>query len=644
MRSVLLLALALLSGCSITDRFLSSAEKFNQAFPPASEVRVLIEDAREALKSEPGALDALDERVRSQIQLRSLTCIQGLSIGRLDSVEKIRELPVKKECLEEQDELLAAAVATFRLGQLLALPPLRPLASLDGAPAVPKMGGGEAYSFHAAAEANVMLVRGTRSGEFSAVEIPSGKLLATMPTLQVGAHPPILSANGRLAALSLGAQGVVFLDLEHGKKLWETKKLSQFFAWLPDVGAVLVRDVRSGSPVLLDLETGRQDTYAAGPKAMSWVTPTAEKGTVWLGSAREVFRVEHVRTPNGLQATVTKDFRLSQTQGVTSHPPTMMNHGKTLFFVSNRDFGSLNLETGEETVWNVTDFLAPRYAKLSETTLLVDSYLATGGAGMKTWLMDLEARTLAAVDPVTSSAARSGLLMELTGRTGWIRRGSDSTYLGNIVLADAPQSLDELSGAFNLERQLAKMEMLERQEVEMAERERLTGRPEGGRYRPVGSSPRGFANGSSAAVAAPPSAPQAGLPRDAQVEAVGVYQGRGSSGGVASDGRKMGTVSVRVRRGSAPVILVLASYEPVQWTLTVDPGAQLAGILLSGYYPSRVTGNASARVLQMGRTYAYQRGTREYEALDREVRTWTGGQGIKVFQGRYEGGEYTVGG
>lgn len=601
-----------------------------------------MEDAREAFKNEPEVLIVLEERIRSQIQLRSLICTQGLTIGHLDSVEEIKALPVKQECLLEQDEVLAAAVGAFRLGHLLMQPPLRPLASLHQTSAIPNIGGVDAYSFEAASQANVLLVRGSRNGTFASVEIPSGRTLATIPKVEAASyHQTSVSPNGRLAAVDMRSAGVMFLDMERGSKLWETKRFNGFFAWMPDVRAVLVRDANSGSPMLLDLETGRMEKYASAPKNLSWVTPANEKAALWLGSERAIFRVEHVRTKGGVQATVTKEFRLSKTSGITSRPPTLVNQGNTLFFISNRDFGSLDLDTGQESVWNVADFLANRYAKLSETTLLVESYSSSGGVEMKTWVLDLVGQTLAPVDTSAVAAARHGLLMAMTGRTGWIRRGHESTHLGDTVSAGAPQPLAELHSAFNLERQMAKIETMERQEREMSERAQLVSQDQ--KFRPS-AAPTAPIYVTPEPAPSPSSIPQAGLPQNAHVEAVGVYQGTGTAGGVSSDGRKMGVVDVRVRRGSAPTILVLSSYEPVQWKIAMDPGARLAGVLLSGYHPSRVTGADAVRVLQMGRTHAYQRGSSEYNALDRQVRSWTGGQGIQIFQGRYEGGSYTVGG
>ncbi|WP_255991564.1 hypothetical protein [Chitinolyticbacter albus] len=645
----LILIASLLSGCSITERFLSSEEKIHRAFPPSAEVRVALEDVRETFMNESDTLKALEARVASQIRLRSLTCTQGLSIGRLDSVETIKALPVKQECLAEQDEILAGTVGTFRLGHMLTLPPLRPLASLGSASAISMAGGLNATSFEAASQANVLLVFGSRLGEFASVEIPSGKPLAKMSNLQGAAlqHASI-SPNGRLAAFNIDNSGVVFLDMERGKKLWETRSFTQFYGWLPDVGAALVQDEKSNSPALLDFETGRMEAYTSAPRNLRWIVPTAEKGTAWLGSAREAFQVQHLRAKDGVQATATKNFRLSRTEISSGHPPTLMNQGKTLFFVSNRDFASLNLETGQETAWDVAGFLANRYAKLSETTLLVDSYATNNGVDLKAWVLDLTSRTLAPVDASAPAAASKGQLMGLPGRTGWIRRGYQTTYLGNAAPAGAPQSLSELASAFTLEQELVKLERMEQQtqwaKLDAQVKEDILAaqaRAQSLMQRSRVGSEIGAPEAPAARIAA---RPQAGLPPNAQVEAVGVYQGTNISGETASNGRKLGSVDVRVRRSSSPIILVLSSYEPVQWNLSVDAGTQLAGVLLSGYYPSRVTGAGSARVLQIGRRYAYERGSAEYNTLDREVQLWTGGQSIRVFQGRYEGGAYTVGG
>lgn len=130
--------------------------------------------------------------------------------------------------------------------------------------------------------------------------------------------------------------------------------------------------------------------------------------------------------------------------------------------------------------------------------------------------------------------------------------------------------------------------------------------------------------------------------RDAQIEGVGVYEGAGAKHG-GGQHRAAGVVAVKVRRTLRPVALVLSSYEPVRWAIVTEPGAKLAAVLVSGYYESTVTGNGSARVYQIGRTYAYEQQGQGYAQLQRSVQQWTG-KPIGIFQSRYAGSSFSVGG
>jgi len=139
-----------------------------------------------------------------------------------------------------------------------------------------------------------------------------------------------------------------------------------------------------------------------------------------------------------------------------------------------------------------------------------------------------------------------------------------------------------------------------------------------------------------------PSAPQLDLPRNVKVEAIGVYKGEREQDRITAYKRMMGSVEVRIRRSENPIVLVLSSYEPVHWILKADPGVELSAILVTGYYPSEVVGAGAVRVMTMGNTYAYKLDSTEFGALNREVRKWTG-KDIGIFQGRYEGGPFSVG-
>lgn len=72
----------------------------------------------------------------------------------------------------------------------------------------------------------------------------------------------------------------------------------------------------------------------------------------------------------------------------------------------------------------------------------------------------------------------------------------------------------------------------------------------------------------------------------AELHAIGVYQGPRDT---AEGGERVARpVRVRVRRTAHPVLLVLMSYDSVQWELEVDGDASLGGVMLSSHAPSTV--------------------------------------------------------
>lgn len=49
-------------------------------------------------------------------------------------------------------------------------------------------------------------------------------------------------------------------------------------------------------------------------------------------------------------------------------------------------------------------------------------------------------------------------------------------------------------------------------------------------------------------------------------------------------------IEVLVRKRPLPVLVVLSSYEPVEWHFRIDPGAKVSAVLAIGYHAQRVTG------------------------------------------------------
>jgi hypothetical protein len=128
------------------------------------------------------------------------------------------------------------------------------------------------------------------------------------------------------------------------------------------------------------------------------------------------------------------------------------------------------------------------------------------------------------------------------------------------------------------------------------------------------------------------------IARSAQVVAVSVYEAVAlpSPGSVAP-------VRVLVRPTLRPVVLVLSSHQTVQWQVDLEPGADLAAVLLSGYGESTVGGAGNAQVSSIGGFYAFKRGSPEFRHLEDEVLRCTG-RNIESFQSVYAGDSFEVGG
>ena len=130
------------------------------------------------------------------------------------------------------------------------------------------------------------------------------------------------------------------------------------------------------------------------------------------------------------------------------------------------------------------------------------------------------------------------------------------------------------------------------------------------------------------------------LARGAQVEAVSVFEAVAMRAPCVTP--MPGPVRVLVRGARRPVVLVLSSHQAVAWELEVDPGAQLAAVLISGYGASTVAGAGDTRVSSIGGFYAFKRGSAEFKHLETEVLRCTG-RHIEVFQSVYAGNSFEVG-
>lgn len=134
-----------------------------------------------------------------------------------------------------------------------------------------------------------------------------------------------------------------------------------------------------------------------------------------------------------------------------------------------------------------------------------------------------------------------------------------------------------------------------------------------------------------------------------EVQVVGVYEGAlldGTTRGFRE--HPEGTVNVTVTgRAGSPAILVLTSYEPVNWNIIKNAGAEIARVVTVGYHAQRVSGLSSSIPVEHHSYatdgvvhYAYSNTSPEFSKLD----AWIESKGGKVttFTGSYTGKDFTV--
>jgi len=662
------------------DIQLSVADKINKAFPPRAEVRIQLETIESLIPSDDPSLKLFKSTYQSKLTLRALTCTQGHSISRFDSIKSIKELAIDRDCLKGQDDQLQELIGLKLVGFRLVQPPLRPLVKLGSPTVMHGADGVEIYTGKSASKAGVAVLRGTRS-EFISVEIPSGKKITSLPTMPEASQTNYsISPNGRVFAIPVNNKDLRFVDNETGQELLLAKDLNQIYAWLPEVQAALVRDNKSGNEnggvSLIDFKIGTIKPYSVPLKNQSWALHLSESPSrLLIGSYKDFSLIENTRSSEGVDSTVVKDYKIKSPSGnVSSLTPTLMLDGEAIVFVTGRDFMLFNLETRAEKIWESGEIIGNNYAKLSEDSVLVDAYGISGTGGTKPFVFNIKNSTLS---PVETAEGNQGIIYELNGRTGFMRRGYQKVWIGDELQAGKSESLDAMIAGRKLEKQLQALEQEERiakareDAIKAAEdisrmqrqmnangrtninptqlRESLLRQAEQSRY-------------TSAAAEAPaaepaPMAPSANvysasanearrqailnttnrmvgnIPSNARVEAVGVYE---------TKDRSPAGVSVIVKKSDRPIVLMLSAYEPVRWNLIKESGANLAAVIATGYNLPQVTGAGATKTVIKHGNYAYQQGGSGYAALNNDAMMWTG-KPISKFQGAYGGTVFVVG-
>ncbi|MFD1123611.1 hypothetical protein ACFQ2T_13935 [Methylophilus flavus] len=678
------------------DVQLSVVEKINAAFPPRPEVRIQLETLESLIASDDVFLESFKTTYDSRLTLRALTCTQGHSISRFDAIDNIKQLAVDRDCLNTQDDELLALIGVKLVGFRLAQASLKPLLKLGPPTVVHGAENIEVYTGKAASKAGVAVLRGNRN-EFVSVEIPSGKKIASLPTMPEASQTDYsVSPNGRVLAVVVNSRDLRFIDSETGQDLWLAKGINQMYAWLPELQAALVRGNKSGNEhsavLLLDFKKGTINPYSTALRNQSWALNVSESPSrLLIGSYKDFSMIENTRTSEGITSNVVKEFRIKSPSGsVSSLTPTLMFNGKAIVFVTGRNVMLFDLETTNEKIWESGEIVGNNYAKFSEDSILVDGHSFLNFGTNKPFILNVKDSTLS---PVETEEGSQGIIYELNGRTGFMRRGYQKLWVGDALQTGRSVSLDEMIAGRKLEKQLKVLEQEERlskarleilksgkeigympgkdypqRSITMSQadlREFLRREAQQGRYPkidmnrvPFAMSPAAEAPAMEAPAMAPPAMPPitemysasanavrrqeisntttrmlGNIPGNARVEAIGIYE---------TKDRSLAGVNVIVKKSDQPIVLMLSAYEPVKWNLVKEPGANLIAVIATGYHLAEVTGAGTSKTIIKRGVYAYQPGGPQYQALNNEANFWTG-KSISKFQGAYGGTDFVIG-
>jgi hypothetical protein len=600
--------MALLAACAPGDQvgpWSPTEARINAAYPLAEPLRHNVELLRQAGAGEPGKDFAA--RLEARLKLRALNCAQDYSPSLFATAASIRKDLGRTSCFAEADAELTRWTGLLRAGIALALPPLKPVGKAP--PATIVADGFISGAAFASAAPFVLLDVGPGQ-TLQVLDTETSKPVFREPA--ASAKIGQLSPNGRLFTVGDGERTRI-RDTETGTVLVELPSVRSYtFHWLDARTAIFVRNAGGEKPFLIDFTSGAEvpvPWLSGGIQRASAVPGTPDQYVVLDG--RSLTKVALQR--GGVQPEVSLVAERAapgvywalNTSGLTADGTRFFGaHGGALRLVN---LATLDLESVPFEPFTLQLALPTPDAD----KVLVTGYLQGGGGeGPRALLYSISRRTVAPIDTRQLASTRYAYVPP-SNRQGLIadRR---------IELVDALPVQEEAP----LERFAADLvnQANERKLAAFATQQALVG---------------GTAPGAAGA-------PLADIGRTAQVEAIGVYQG--ATGTPQAGGmRRPGAVEVRLRRSARPLVLVLSSYEPVRWVLVPEPGAQLAAVLVSGYYPSQVAGAGSARVIMAGDAYAYKQDSGQYEALNRQVLRFVG-KGIGLFQGRYEGSNFSVGG
>lgn len=604
-----LLLLACLPGCY--SHSLDSQGRANGIFALPDEVLKAHGILKEQLAG--SAKQRFEQEWERRLTLRALSCAKNYDPSRHASLDEERGKLNDRTCFREQDESIGQWLVLLRVGLELAKPALRPVpAAAPRFIASEERLNGGAF----AQEAGVAALAGANR-TLQVVDLGSGQRILK-DKLTDNAKVQI-SFNGRIVMSNKGSQQISFRNAENGDEIGQLSGISNgALVWLDRERAVYSREINKRQRALLVNFRDGSETELPHSRVMAAFSVPNSPGQYILYTDKGMSKMEVTsRDGNTAVAIVGEDQRAYNNWGRA--PLAQTADGRFLVAPAQAGLTVLDTESMSTKAVDLGPGSSVQMVVATEDADKVMLRLITPASATSSPYRDY-LYTLSAGNLTPLESPASGDLTYVPALKALLVFNNDRITRYEAVAAGDPIGVDQ----FAADRRMAQ---IQRQMDSM----QYPLPPESGTLSLSRPQPPAPPSAGSAPVLA-------GLPGNARIEAIGVYQG------IRSPRQRAGEVPaipVRVHNTGRPLVLVLSSYESVTWQVQADAGVKIVAVLLSGYKSSTVQGTGDARIMSLGTHYAYEPTGTQYEELSMAVLRTTGRR-IHNMQGAYEGREFAI--
>lgn len=606
-KKTICVALFLLTGCEQLS--LSPEAKINKAYPINQQL--LLAKTEALAQPDETRRTVISNEFESRMKVRALNCAKGYVPSWYTSTEEIRKNISDQNCFTNSDNETAAWLGLIRIGILLDKPALVPVPQ-----DVPKyiVAAGKIQSANFADQAGVAALEVSQN--IQVVDISSGKQFFQAAITNRDSQGAVsLSNNGQILAASSDGK-LVFYGVESGAVIAEIPavKATRFY-WLANNSGVF--SGTNNKIIFIDFLSGKTSPIAGVQGWINRIIPVNNQYFL-LSSRRNLSKIQIKRLPGGAEAFLVDEKPLDNLNWSQAATGLLADGSK--FFYLNQDLFlvSLNDMSQQKIAFAPIDLASVTATPDPDKVVVFGS---SRGLTQNIYEYSIKQQALSPVDE-SQLASQWFIFIPALKKIG-VFSESKIVLMDKLPVGEPVQLSSFVS-------QVAEAASLKK--IEEYERRSAMGAPSVGYYPSASEAPAAEMGYSQLGAIA----------KDARIEGVGVYQGLAPPHRSGSN-RVMGVVRVAIRKSDKPIILSLSSYEPVRWFLTPESGAKVSAIILSGYHQSQVVNAGSARVINLGSNFAYDRSSSNYSKLDSDIYRMTG-KHFSLFQGRYEGSEFSVGG